>query len=105
MSDQERLLKLVRDNIPAYVGADCVVEYKPMSWEEHNKQLRKKLVEEALEYMEDPTDEELADVLEVVKALARGWHGGFSYIEEEAAVKEQQRGGFYEGIGMYAVKT
>jgi len=60
--------KLVRDKIPtvapgAYVKCDGS---ERLEW------LKKKLVEEALEFLIEPSVEELADVLEVVKALIDG---------------------------------
>ena len=59
--------KLVRDKIPLQVPG----EYRKCNSEEKHKLLRKKLVEEAIEYLIDPSPEELADVLEVVLELLK----------------------------------
>lgn len=101
MSEFERLVKLVRDLIPEKVTARGVV-YKAMPPEDHQRMLRRKLVEEAIEYLEEPSVEELCDVLEVVEALAVIGHGitlnGLEFVRDD---KHTERGGFVDGIGMY----
>ena len=105
MSRDSKLVKLVRDRILSYIGRDAVVEYKPVSYQELPTLLENKLIEEALEYIRDPCDEELADIYEVVRALAHHRHGGIDYIVAAAKVKFEERGGFIDGVGLYATKV
>lgn len=101
-----RLVKLVRDRIGEFVG-ESTVSYEPIDDPELAiKALRRKLVEEALEYMDDPCIAELADVLAVVEALADAdLRCGFDAIDAEAAAKYLERGGFADRIGMYVETT
>ena len=62
--------KLVRDNIPELIagrGKKCI--YHIADDREYNLKLREKLVEEAQEFLENPSEEEFADVLEVLDAI------------------------------------
>lgn len=96
------LVKLVRDRVRQALGGDGTVTYRPMPRDEHVKQLRRKLVEEAAEYALDPSIEELAQVLEVIDAL-RVVDLGVNPTELHRAQRRQreERGGLREGIGMY----
>lgn len=87
--------KLVRDRIPDIIGADgkrCSAYI--LSDEEYIKELDKKLNEEVAEYQTDKNPEELADILEVIRAicLARGY--SLSDLEEMRSKKAAERGGF-----------
>lgn len=63
--------KLVRDRIPEIIEkAGKVSKTRILDEEEYIVLLRKKLEEEMNEYLEEPSLEELADILEVVYALA-----------------------------------
>ncbi|MBC8059701.1 MAG: nucleoside triphosphate pyrophosphohydrolase [Clostridiaceae bacterium] len=91
--------KLVRDLIPQVIansGRQFSAHWA--SKEQFPKLLEEKLMEEVNEYLEDKNLEELADVLEVLVALA----GTLGYAEEELFEKRKQkkeeRGGFSEGI-------
>ena len=87
--------KLIRDKIPEMIeqnGGNAVI--RQLSQEEFVRFLEMKLDEEAGEYHRDKTVEELADILEVVYALAKV--RGCSQ-EELLAVYEKkhaERGGF-----------
>ena len=62
--------KLVRDNIPKLIterGKKCT--YHIADDREYNLKLREKLVEEAQEFLENPSEEEYADILEVLDAI------------------------------------
>ena len=64
--------KLVRDRIPEIIQADgkrCVVE--TLSDEGYLSLLDRKLDEELAEYQESKSLEELADLLEVIRAVVR----------------------------------
>ena len=87
--------KLIRDKIPEIIeqnGGKAVI--RQLSHEEFVRFLEMKLDEEVGEYHRDKTVEELADILEVVYALA-SLHGCSK--EELLAVydeKHEKRGGF-----------
>lgn len=101
------VVKLVRDRIAERVGGDPRFHYKkldgPFRHEQHVKLLRAKLMEEATEYLLDPSVGELADVLEVCEALARV-DLGVSPIDVINAQREkrEERGGFEDGTVMVA---
>lgn len=95
--------KLVRDGIPQLIasqGRTC--ETRILDTEDYIERLRAKLREETEEYLESKSDEhaleELADILEVVRALAT-MHGADSEaLERIRAEKAARRGGFKERI-------
>ncbi len=81
--------KLVRDRIPELIdrkGGEA--HTRRLSDEEFATALARKLVEEAEEFIATPTAEELADVLEVVRALATAT--GLSLEEVDAIVGGRQ---------------
>lgn len=97
------LVKVIRDKMGGLEGGSLVYDFVPQ--DEVKKDLRKKLVEEALEYILDPSLEELADVYEVVLALL-DWDlkKTFADLEYVATAKAKERGGFTTGLGMYVQK-
>ena len=91
--------KLVRDRIPEIIeasGNECKTEI--LSDEEYLKMLDTKLDEELAEYHKDQNIEELADLLEVIRAatLARGYT--LDELEAIRATKAEKRGGFEKKI-------
>ena len=91
--------KLVRDRIPEIIegsGAKC--KTKILSDEEYLKLVDAKLDEELAEYHADQNIEELADLLELIRAaaLARGYT--LDELEAVRAEKAKKRGGFNERI-------
>ncbi|MBQ9151023.1 MAG: nucleoside triphosphate pyrophosphohydrolase [Clostridia bacterium] len=87
--------KLVRDNIPAIIeaaGAACETEI--LSDADYLRLLDAKLDEELAEYRQDKSIEELADLLEVIRAcaVARGY--AVEDLERVRAEKAAKRGGF-----------
>lgn len=87
--------KLVRDRVPELIrrnGGEA--QTSRLSDQEFATALARKLVEEAEEFATTPSSEELADVLEVVHALAG--QTGISVDELEAVrrAKAAERGGF-----------
>ena len=86
---------LIRDKIPEIIeksGKKCTVEV--MDNETYIKYLDAKLNEELAEYQADKSIEELADLLEVMQAVAVA--RGYSVEELEKVRKEKadKRGGF-----------
>ena len=91
--------KLVRDRIPEIIEADgktCVTE--TLSDSRYLEMLDAKLAEELAEYQGSKSLEELADLLEVMRAVvqARGWTWG--QLEQVRQEKAMQRGGFEKKI-------
>ena len=93
--------KLVRDRIPEIIEATGVKpQVRPLEGDELFDALIEKLGEEAAELRaakDSERVEELADVLEVIDALAA--HLGISLQEarQTAEIKRAQRGGFEQG--------
>ena len=57
-----------------------------------------KIIEEAQEFIEDPCEEEAADMLEVLFAFAHLNGIDFEDVLDVAREKTMERGGFYKGI-------
>jgi predicted house-cleaning noncanonical NTP pyrophosphatase (MazG superfamily) len=92
--------KLVRDKIPQIIrskGQEPVI-YKADT-EEYSARLRDKLREEVEEYLASDNDhEELADILEVLYALASQTGTDQQQLEKLRAAKAEERGGFADRI-------
>ena len=87
--------KLVRDKIPEIIAANGgKAEFRQLSDEEYIVCLEQKLDEEAGEYHRDKTPEELADILEVVYALAATAGCSREELMEIYRKKHETRGGF-----------
>jgi predicted house-cleaning noncanonical NTP pyrophosphatase (MazG superfamily) len=98
-----RLVKLVRDRVEQHLG-DTTVVYAPLQGPELIREgLLKKLIEEAAEYVVDPSPEELADVLEVVEQIAARFEGGMGAIRRAQKQKRREVGGLDRGMGMFVV--
>lgn len=95
-------IKLVRDHIGARLGGEGTITYAPVEDDaEHVALLRRKLIEEAVEYLTNPCVAELADVLEVVWSLARvDLRTNPSVVSARASTKRIERGGFDRGMVM-----
>ena len=94
--------KLVRDKIPNIIkekGEIPVVRI--LDEDEYKKELEKKLYEEYKEVIESTNDErveELADMLEVIRALANLENKNLNDIIKVADKKLEKRGAFEEKI-------
>ena len=98
--------KLVRDKIPAIIqasGKSCEIEI--LSEEEYLQMLDKKLDEELAEYHEAQNVEELADLLEVVYAVAKARGYSIEEVDHVRVEKQKARGGFDEKILLKWVET
>lgn len=101
--------KLVRDRIPEIIAASGKKFTTSVLTEEaYRAKLREKLQEEINEYLAANADneclEELADVLEVVYALA-AVHGATSRgLEELRLAKAEKRGGFEQKLYLHEVE-
>lgn len=91
--------KLVRDRIPAIIRRNGgIASVRILSGDDYQPALKAKLAEETDEYLRDETAEELADILEVVYALA-ACHGlTADELERLREEKAETRGGFAERV-------
>jgi predicted house-cleaning noncanonical NTP pyrophosphatase (MazG superfamily) len=95
--------KLVRDRIPEIIerkGGEAVTSI--LSDGEFSAELEKKLLEEVTEFQNDKTIEELADIVEVIHAIAKTMGKSFSDIENLRIKKRRERGGFDKKIFLAA---
>lgn len=91
--------KLVRDKIPTIIrqnGEYCDFEF--LSDEEYKRKLEEKLDEEVAEYHKDKNLGELADILEVLYALAETKGYKPEDIEKVRRIKAEERGTFSKKI-------
>ena len=94
--------KLVRDQIPQIIAATGRQPVtRVLDQAGYQAALRIKLLEEAREAQEAPDGRlasELADVLEVLKALAAAYDMSWDEVVSEADRKRAERGGFDDRI-------
>lgn len=95
--------KLVRDRIPFIItsqGKEC--RTRILNPEEYTVELKVKLNEESEEYFKADNNqealEELADILEVIRALAEAHGSDWAGLEKIRADKAEARGGFQERV-------
>ena len=96
--------KLIRDHIPRLIqssGATC--ETETLSDEEYLEKLDEKLDEEIAEYRESKNVEELADILEVVYAMAETQGYDTEHLERIRKEKAEKRGAFKKKILLKSV--
>ena len=80
---KKQINKLVRDNIPLICernGQTPVI--KILDGESYTSALKAKLYEEVEEYLSDCNIEELADIVEVIEALAQNQGSSFNEVME-----------------------
>lgn len=101
--------KLVRDRIPEII-AETGKSYSTriLDQSEFIKELKTKSIEELDEYLNTNNDEEaieeLAHLLEVVRALAETHGASIEKVEELRKQKAEKRGGFKEKIYLIEVE-
>jgi 8-oxo-dGTP diphosphatase len=102
--------KLVRDRIPEIIitqGKTC--RTRILDSGEYVTELRTKLYEETAEYLKADSDgqalEELADMLEVIFALAEIHGSDAGALEKIRAAKADQRGGFKDRVFLLDVEN
>ena len=98
--------KLVRDRIPEIIekSGKCPV-YSILSDEAYLAKLDEKLNEELAEYQESKSMEELADLLEVIRAVATARGSSIEEVEAIRRDKAAKRGGFEKKILLTEVTT
>ena len=98
--------KLVRDRIIDIITANGEKPiYHTLSDEEYLNELHKKLFEEAKEFVEEDSPEELADLLEVIYAIAKHKNINMEDVEKERVKKREKRGGFEDKIYLETVEN
>ena len=96
--------KLIRDKIPEIIeksGKKCVVE--EMDADTYIQYLDQKLNEELAEYQADKSLEELADLLEVMYAVAIARGYSVDELEKIRKEKAEKRGGFEKRLRLKGV--
>ena len=98
--------KLVRDKIPANIDS---TEGRKANWrimddEEYIKELNKKLLEEAHEFIEENAVEELADIMEVIQSIMRVKNISYEELKKVQALKREQKGGFNDRVYLIDVE-
>lgn len=101
--------KLVRDRIPEIIeSSGKQFSTRILSDEEYIKELKKKSFEELEEYVNTRNNEdaieELADLLEIIHALAEFHGASIEKVEEVRKRKAEKRGGFKERIFLIEVE-
>ena len=96
--------KLVRDRIPDIItasGKSCNTAI--LDADDYVRMLDEKLNEEVAEYQESKSMEELADILEVIDALAAARGHSLDEVMQIKARKAEERGGFKNRVLLKAV--
>lgn len=92
--------KLVRDKIPEDIdsepGRKC--KYRILNDEEYLKELNKKVLEEANEFIEENSIEELGDLIEVIKAIMKLKGYNMEEVKKVMKSKAERKGAFNNKI-------
>jgi predicted house-cleaning noncanonical NTP pyrophosphatase (MazG superfamily) len=99
MSVEKRYNKLIRDNIPKIMkGKEVKYEIHIAKKKEYVEKLIEKVSEELEEFIENPCEEEMADILEVLETLSKVYGLEQQKITEIKEEKKKKRGGFTKKI-------
>jgi predicted house-cleaning noncanonical NTP pyrophosphatase (MazG superfamily) len=96
--------KLVRDRIPETIeqeGKKC--EIRTLEDNEYLSELNRKLEEELKEYYESGEVEELADIAEILYAIAKCKGAGKEEFDSIRVRKAEKRGGFEKKLFLVSV--
>ena len=97
--------KLVRDKIVENIkNSGRNPSYRIMDNEEYLKELNKKLLEEAHEFVEDNSIEELADVFEVIESIIKIKNINIEEVRKYQQIKKEKNGGFDKKIYLINVE-
>jgi predicted house-cleaning noncanonical NTP pyrophosphatase (MazG superfamily) len=101
----KRYDKLVRDRIPQLIAEDG---RRPLTrflndWE-YVAELKKKLIEEAMEYQKSGSIDELVDLGEVIHAILTLEHVAVADYQKMRLEKREARGGFEDRIFLEGVE-
>ena len=97
-------MKLVRDNIPAICKENGQTpETRILDNIEYTSELRKKLKEEVNEYLLSTELEELADIIEVIQALAENQGSSLEAVLDIKQAKQTKNGAFQNKVFLISV--
>ena len=98
--------KLVRDKIPENINKldGRRANYKVLNDDEYIQELDKKLFEEAHEFIEEHSIEELADLMEVISSIVRDQNISMEEVEKARINKRNKKGGFQNKIYLIDVE-
>lgn len=98
--------KVVRDKIPEEINSreGRKANYKVLNNEEYLKELDKKLFEEAHEFIEEHSVEELADLIEVISAIMKYRNISLNDVEKARKIKNDKKGRFDNKIYLIDVE-
>lgn len=97
--------KLVRDKIVENIkNSGRNPSYRIMDNEEYLKELNKKLLEEAHEFVEENSIEELADVFEVIESIIKIKNINIEEVRKYQHIKKEKNGGFDKKIYLINVE-
>lgn len=98
--------KLVRDKIPQIIDnmKGRKSNYIILENNEYLKELDKKLLEEAHEFIEDHSIEELGDLMEVILAIMEFKNISMNDVEKSRIIKKADKGGFNDKIYLIDIK-
>ena len=98
--------KLVRDKIPEEINkkSDRKANYRILDDNEYLKELDKKLFEEAHEFVEEHSTQELADLMEVIGAIMKANNISLDDVEEARNIKNEKKGKFENKIYLIDVE-
>lgn len=92
--------KLVRDKIPEKINSDenksC--KYRILSDEEYIAELNKKVIEEAQEFIQENSIEELGDLMEVISTIMKVKKIDIEQVKTAMSKKSEKRGKFENKI-------
>lgn len=98
--------KLVRDKIPQEINnvKGRKASYRVLNQAEYIQELDKKLFEEAHEFVEEHSIEELADLMEVVLTIMEVKNISIEEVEKARILKQNKKGGFKDKIYLIDVE-
>ena len=98
--------KLVRDKIPEEINNidGRKANYKILNDNEYIQELDKKLFEEAHEFIEEHSVEELADLMEVIYAIMKTKNISFENVEIARELKNKKKGSFNDKVYLISVE-
>lgn len=98
--------KLVRDKIPENIDKmeGRKSNYKILEDKEYIEELDKKLFEEAHEFIEEHSVEELADLMEVIYTIMKINNISINDVEDARKIKKDKKGGFNDKIYLIDVE-